>query len=256
MSPVLSTASREYDRQQRLTALAVAEAQRLSTRGPLVVARTVQTYQAAAVALSLQALTGILDEQGIDPAQDATVTPTALLTPSRDLAGMFTQAASETAFAQLVQTFVRDADRTARAVDAATRPAVTAHVRYLRPPSCSRCAILAGRVYRFSEGFQRHPQCDCGMMPTNEAAGRHLVTNPQAAFRRGQIQGLSKADADAVNAGADLGQVVNVRRKAAGLTVGSSVTVRAGRLTPQACLSFASDRAGALDLLRRYGYIT
>jgi hypothetical protein len=47
-----------------------------------------------------------------------------------------------------------------------------------------------------------------------------------------------------------------VRRKAAGLTVGSSVMVRAGRLTPQACLGLASDRTEALDLLRRYGYIT
>lgn len=253
---MLSTASLEYDRQQRLTALAVAESQRLATRGSLVVARTVQTYQAAAVALSLRALPGILDEQGIDPAADATVAPTALVTDGRSLAGMLDQAASDAAFTQLVQTLVRDADRTARTVDAATRPAVTGYVRYLRAPSCGRCAVLAGRVYRHSQGFQRHPQCDCGMMPTNQAAGRDLVTNPQAAFRDGQIQGLSKADADAVKAGADLGQVVNVRRKAAGLTVGSSVMVGAGRLTPQACLSFASDRAGALDLLRRYGYIT
>lgn len=33
------------------------------------------------------------------------------------------------------------------------------YVRVLNPPSCGRCAILAGRFYRWSAGFQRHPMC-------------------------------------------------------------------------------------------------
>jgi hypothetical protein len=253
---MLAAATREYDRQSRLTALALEQSKRLSTRGSLVVAQSLQQYQAAAVALSLEALGPILDEQGINQAVDARVVPTSLLTGVRATAGMLEQANGDLAFSNLVQTLIRDASRTARAVDQATRPAVTGYVRSLRPPSCPRCAVLAGRVYRHSEGFQRHPRCDCLMTPTNQTIGPTLVTDPQEALDKGWIRGLSKSDTEALHAGADLGQVVNVQRKAAGLTVGSSVMVRAGRLTPQGCLMFASDRADSLALLRRYGYIT
>lgn len=253
---MLRSASREYAQQQRLTALAVNESLRLSARGTVVVAQAIQTYQAAAVALSLGALGAVLDEQGIDASQSASVIPGALLTDPRAVSGMLDKVDSTATAARLVQTFVRDAGRTARATDMATRPAATGYVRSLQAPSCARCAILAGRVYRYSQGFQRHPRCDCLMTPTNNTVGRDLVTDPMDMFEKGQIRDLSKSDAEAVRAGADLSQVVNVRRASAGLTEGSSVMVRAGRLTPQGCLSFASDRAESLTLLRRYGYIT
>jgi hypothetical protein len=253
---VLAAALREYDRQSRLTALAVNQALRLQQRGSLVVAGSVRQYQAAAIAVSMEALGAVLAEQDIDATADAQTVPTALLTGTQATAAMLDNAESPTAFSNLVQTLVRDASRTARAVDQATRPAVTGYVRSLRPPSCSRCAVLAGRVYRYSEGFQRHPRCDCLMTPTNQTIGPTLVTDPQEALDKGWVRGLSKADTEALNAGAELGEVVNVHRKAAGLTVGSSVMVRAGRLTPQGCLEFASGRTQALELLRRYGYIT
>lgn len=252
---MLTSALREYDRHQRLVALAVAEAARLGTRGAAAVARTTQTYQAAAVALSLGSTDAILSEQGISTARDATVAPTSLLTGVRPTLGMLAQAASEQAMLRLVETLVTDASRTARSVDQATRPAVTGYVRSLRPPSCGRCAVLAGRVYRYSHGFQRHPRCDCLMMPTDHTVGPQLVTNPSAAFNSGQIHGLSKADAEAVAAGADIGQVVNAQRKASGLTVGSSVMIRAGRLTPAACLARGGTREGVVALLRQFGYI-
>src|SRR5690606_32784856 len=40
------------------------------------------------------------------------------------------------------------------------------YTRMLNPPSCSRCAILAGRWFRWNDGFQRHPQCDCVHIPS------------------------------------------------------------------------------------------
>lgn len=252
---MLASAQREYDRQARLTALAVAETSRIVTRSPAVVARTVQTYQAAAIALSMQTLGSILAEQGIDTAASAVVNAASLLTEPRAVTGMLEAAANSAALVRVVETLVRDAGRTARAVDTATRPAVTGYVRSLRLPSCGRCVILAGRVYRWSDGFLRHPRCDCLHTPVADA-GPELITDPDTALRRGQVTGLSQGDLAAVRAGADLGQVVNVRRKAAGLTTGSSVMVRAGRLTPQACMSLASDRQQALQLLRRYGYVT
>lgn len=253
---MLAAARSEYVEQAKITASAVLDAQRLATRGAVLVAQSVQTYQAEAVALSLGSLSAVLGEQGIDAAQEAVVAPVALLTGVHDLAGMLVATNTQDALLRLVQTMVRDAGRTTRAVDQATRPAVTGYIRSLQPPSCGRCAVLAGRVYHYSQGFQRHPRCDCLMTPTNETNGKHLVTDPTSMFEQGQIRDLSAADVEAVKAGADLAQVVNVRRKAAGLTVGSSVMVRAGRLTPQGCLSLATDRADALRLLRRYGYIT
>lgn len=252
---MLTSARREYDLQARLTALAVNDAIRLTTRGSVAVAQSVNTYQAAAVALSLEALAGILAEQGISQAADAAVTPFGLLTGVQTVAGMLDKVSNEAGVVRLVQTFVRDASRTARAVDQATRPAVTGYVRSLRPPSCGRCAILAGRVYRYSQGFRRHANCDCLMTPTTQEIGPTLVTDSQEAFDNGWISDLSKADIEAVRAGADLAKVVNVRRRASGLTVGSSVVQRGKRLTPQGCLSLASDRTEALELLRKFGYI-
>jgi hypothetical protein len=253
---VLAAARQEYEHQTRLTALAVNQALRLAPRGSIAVARSVQEYQAAAVTVSMEALGGILSEQGIAQAAEATTVPVALLTGAGDLAGMLDNTTGNLGFVRFVETMVRDASRTARSVDQATRPAVTGYIRSLTPPSCGRCAVLAGRVYRYSQGFQRHPKCDCLMTPTNEDTGKHLVTDPMDLFEKGQIRGLSAGDVEAVKAGADLGQVVNVQRKAAGLTVGSSVVARAGRLTPQGCLTIGSDRAQQLALLRRYGYIT
>jgi hypothetical protein len=252
---VLASSLREYDAQQRLTALAVADAQRVATRGAVSVARSVQTYQAAAVTLSLEALSGILGEQGIDTAAEATTVPASLLTGTQPVSSMLTKADTAASMVRLVETLVRDAGRTARAVDATTRPAVTGYVRSLQPPSCGRCAVLAGRVYRFSQGFQRHPRCDCMMTPTSDTVGKSLVTDSQEAVDNGWVRGLSQADTEALQAGADLGQVVNVRRKAAGLVTGSSVMERAGRLTPQGCLALGSDRTEQLALLKRYGYI-
>lgn len=58
----------------------------------------------------------------------------------------------------LVKTTVTDAGRAAGGVTVATRPGV-GFVRMLNPPSCGRCAVLAGRFYRWNAGFRRHPRC-------------------------------------------------------------------------------------------------
>ena len=55
--------------------------------------------------------------------------------------------------------------------------------------------------------------------------------------------------------GADLGQVVNIRRKAAGLLEAGHALTRGGRPTPAGIYRLASDRADALRLLKRYGYL-
>lgn len=253
---MLTAARKHYQQQQRIAALGIAHARRVSGRGSLTVARTLAVYQLASIGLAEDAATASLDEQDIDPSAAGAVVASSLVTESTATAGMLDKAASDAAFDTLVGSLIRDAGHTSMSVTTAARPAVTGHIRTLNPPSCSRCAVLAGRVYRYSEGFKRHPNCDCVMTPTNEAIGPELITDPMGAYRAGQIRGLSKADQRALDDGADIGQVVNVRRKKAGVTLGSSVVERAGRPTPFGIYRVASDRDEAIALLRRFGYIT
>lgn len=88
------------------------------------------------------------------------------------------------------------------------------YVRVVNLPACSRCIILAGRVYSHSTGFQRHPNCDCGMMPVT--SDDVAIPSPRELFDQmspeEQDRRFGKAGAEAVRLGADLGQIVNVRR--------------------------------------------
>lgn len=59
----------------------------------------------------------------------------------------------------------RDTAREAVEIAMVTEPRVDGYVRYLVAPSCGRCAVLAGRVYPWSSGFARHPNCDCQHRP-------------------------------------------------------------------------------------------
>lgn len=251
---MLATSRRQYERQQRITALGLTNARKVASRGSVAVAGTLQVYQAASVALSLEMAPEILSEQGISAVALGSVQGASLLTGA-GAADLLDRASTDAAFDRLVLSLIQDAGRTASAVSNAIRPAVTGYVRYLNAPSCGRCAVLAGRVYRYSQGFRRHPRCDCQMHPTNQAVGPELVRDPMAAFERGEIRGLTHADAEAIQKGADISQVINVRRRAAGLVVGSSVIERAGRLTPQGVLLLTDDRAKQVELLRRYGYV-
>lgn len=251
---MLTSAREQYRQQQRLTALAVRQARRVKARGVAEVVRTLAAYQATAITLTVNVTPEVLAEQGIEAPPASAISLPSLLTGA-SASVLIDAAGSPEAFDRIVASLVQDAGRTAAAVDIARRPAITGYVRSLNPPSCGRCAILAGRIYRYSTGFQRHPNCDCLMTPTTNVTGRELITDPAELVEKGLIRGLSKGDLEALKVGADLGQVVNVRRKQAGLTVGSSVMQRAGRLTPQGVLAVASDRQQHIELLKRYGYL-
>lgn len=251
---MLRSAADQYVEQQQIAALGLSQARRAGARGTVQAAKVVSRYQAASALLALEFVPLVLSEQGISDRAVGRPVVESLVTGSSTV-GLLDQAETDAAFDRLVLSLIADAGRTATSVDMATRPAVTGYVRSLRPPSCSRCAVLAGRVYRYSTGFQRHPRCDCLMTPTNEAIGADLVTDPTDLLRNGQITGLSKADMQALNDGADLGRVVNVRSKKAGLRVGSSVATRAGRPTPFEIYRTTTTKAEALTLLRRHGYV-
>lgn len=251
---MLATARRHYRRQVRIGAMGLREARRRAGRGSRQVASALGAYQLASALLAHEMAPEVLAEQGITATAVAEPVPQSVLSGTV-AAQLFDGLDSAAAFDRLVLSLIQDAGRTAAVVDNATRPAVTGYVRSLQPPSCGRCAVLAGQVYRYSQGFLRHPQCDCLMTPTDQATGLELVTDADEMARQGQIRGLSKGDQEALDLGADLAQVVNIRRHAAGLTVGSSVLDRAGRPTPQGIMLAARDRDDQLALLRRHGYV-
>lgn len=102
------------------------------------------------------------------------------------------------------------------------------YVRVLTPPSCDRCTILAGRIYRSAERFRRHPKCDCQHWPVgseDEAREAGLIVDPMEAFERGLVggsrtlpdgskgfeSGFSAADVRAIQDGADIVTVANAK---------------------------------------------
>lgn len=177
------------------------------------------------------------------------------------------------ALAQLllgVQTEVADASRDATQVGMATRPRVRGYVRVVQAGACGRCLILAGRVYRYSHGFLRHPACHCSMSPFGSAEA-DMAPDPMALFRSmtpaQQVDSLgSEGAAAAVRAGADLGQVVNANSGlfvAGGRKFTTTGTTKHGRApglqrpTPaQLFADHGEDRAALVASLRRFGYVT
>lgn len=119
-----------------------------------------------------------------------------------------------------VQTQIADANRVGTGLAITSRPGI-GYVRMLNPPSCSRCAVLAGRFFRYNAGFDRHPGCDCRHIAAPEDRADDLRTDPMDYFvsldPAMQNKIFTIAGARAIREGADIAQVVNARRGANGL---------------------------------------
>lgn len=252
MSTRLRTSERYYRFSQRLAQRAVREARRVPPSG---VAAVVVAHQAAQASEVTGATTAMLAEQGLQDAPLAALNALAFTTSPQVVDAMLAEidADIEAEFERLVASLVQDAGRAAQLVDQTARPRV-AHVRHLTLPSCSRCAVLAGRVYSHSEGFLRHPNCDCVMVPVTTASP-DLVYDPAQLVRDGLVRGLSRSDVAALEDGADFNQVVNVRSRRAGLRQAGEALSRAGRPTPAGIYRSAASREEAVDLFRRFGYL-
>ncbi|MCU1488282.1 MAG: hypothetical protein JWN67_5028 [Actinomycetia bacterium] len=165
------------------------------------------------------------------------------------------------ALSQIMTTQVADAGRVADGLAMAARPAV-GYVRMLAPPSCSRCAVLAGRHYRWNSGFLRHPRCDCRHIPVAESMAGDVTVDSRRYFdslARDQQDKIFTVDgARAIRDGADLNRVVNARRgmTAAGTTTELATRHTGARLMPERIYRLAAgDRDLALSLLRQHGFI-
>ncbi|MEU7044941.1 hypothetical protein AB0A77_28335 [Streptomyces varsoviensis] len=185
---------------------------------------------------------------------------------------------------------VADAGRGADMAAMAATPRVKGYVRVVGAGACSRCAILAGRWYRYNASFKRHKRCQCTGVPAGEARasrGGGWRTDPQAYFRslspRDQDRLFGRAGAEAIRAGADIASVVNARRGLHTVDFGRHGTVLATRegttrrgyygrlrrrleeiegrklgrlrLTPEAILRLAHSREELIRLLARNGYL-
>lgn len=253
MPRTLASARRNFGLSVLIARRAVREARKVRTQGASAVAAVVVAHQLANARTSQTAVAEMLAEQEIDAAADALLNLLSFTTSTETLDQMLAQIKVDFEFDRLVESIVQDAARAAESVAVAVRRDVY-HVRFVNPPCCSRCAILSGRIYRFSDGFLRHPGCDCSMIPTTVASP--FRTLPSELVRDGQVTGLSKADMQALEDGADLNQVVNIRRREAGLIEAGQALTRGGRPTPAGIYRRAGDdRDEALRLLNLYGYI-
>lgn len=233
---------------------AVRQASRAAGLGATATVVAIRTYQAANAAMAEQAVDLMLAEQGLEAAAEAFLNTVEFTTSTENLLAMLDETGTAGFdFEQLVASLVQDAGRAAESVSVAARPDV-GYVRNLTPPSCSRCVVLAGRVYRYSTGFQRHPNDDCTMTPVRDGDDSR-VEDPLDLMRRGLVTGLSKADQRAITDGADFGQVVNVRLRSAGMREAGRVLARRGRLTPEGVYATTNTREEAVQALTDAGYL-
>lgn len=123
---------------------------------------------------------------------------------------------------RLVSTQVADAGRVADGVAGVSHWA-GGYIRVLTPPSCARCAILAGKVFKWNRGFQRHPHCDCRHRPIGSAEA-DMAHDPRSYFesltRQAQDRIFTAGGAKAIRDGANPGQVVNASRGMSTASVG------------------------------------
>jgi len=191
---------------------------------------------------------------------------------------------------KLAATQVFDAGRVATSVAQTVDTRVAGYRRELRgPTNCARCVVLAGKWFRWNEGFLRHPGCDCVHVPTTQSNATDF--EPELYFEgltpEQQDATFGQSGAQAIRDGGDLGQVVNARRgmktttaygrKVLSTTEGTTVRATFGRraaatgevsqqgsryrqattirLMPEQIYLDAKDRTDAIRLLGVHGYI-
>lgn len=243
----------------------------------------------AAATLNPGALAGI----AMDGRPLATLLYVPAVTTAQALqAGLSPEVAMTRGMAQLgmlTATTIQDTARTATQVAMTAEPKCVSYVRVVKRPACARCLILAGRQYSYSEGFKRHPNCDCGMEPMSDQEWRESAS-PEDLYKQMTPEERHKefgaGAVAAIENGADIAQVVNSRRGMATTSTGKKVTtegttkrgiggkslraegfvktpgkryerVREARLMPEQILKQAhGNRELQVALLKKHGYIT
>jgi hypothetical protein len=75
-----------------------------------------------------------------------------------------------------VSTEVGDAAREVMNTGVVLDDRITGYERLVTLPACDRCLVLAGRFYRYDDGFPRHPRCEgCVHVPTYHVPGLGVI---------------------------------------------------------------------------------
>lgn len=256
---------------------AALKAQKLDTSGPAV---DPKSFAGIAYPLGDQAQRFDLKDTLTSPAFSALIGIRGGLSVDRAMGGGLNELLLRS------QLQVSDAARNAGSVRMASRGRPSGFVRMLNAPSCSRCAVLAGKWYKYDAGFARHPGCDCRGIPADEDTAGDLTTDPYEYFESldaaEQDRIFTNAGAAAIRDGADLFQVVNARAgmytTAGGSKVTHSGTTKRGsygstqvrdksgggrytraisqRMMPEEIYKRSNSHAETVRLLEQYGYIT
>ena len=173
-------------------------------------------------------------------------------------------------------TVMADTRRNVYAADLGQRPAITGYVRMLNAPSCSRCVILAGKFFRWNQGFQRHPRCDClHVASSNEKWARDegYISDPYEYFNSlstedqdklfrphnetpGRAAQIGKSNARAIRDGGDIYRIENVRLRGLGTAKANLRYGTPSRMTVDDIYRTAGTRTNAVKMMEREGYIT
>ena len=157
-------------------------------------------------------------------------------------------------------TVMSDTSRQVVAADIAHRRKIGGYVRMLNTPSCARCVILAGKWFRWNQGFQRHPRCDCRHIPANEDMAGDLRTDPYAFFNSlspdAQTKLFGRIEARAIREGGDIYRVMNTKVRGLGSARGAAKYGTPTRMTVDDIFRVAGNRTNAIRLMEQEGYIT
>lgn len=264
-----------YRANQGRVAALVAQVEREWTKAGRVSPRLIAAVLAAQLGAAtdgVQSVPAAFRELGYDAKPMARVSPEGFVgttADGRDMASLVRYAdqvadqggerAARNWLRVAVHSELVDVVRAASSVAIASTPGA-GWVRMVNPPCCQDCAILAGRFYRWSQGFQRHKLCDCIHRPSYQSEPRasYATSVPVS-----QIKDLTQSQRRALDEGADLHRVVNAyrgevpgRRHRMQTTgeLGSVAGMR--RLTPEGIYRIAGgSREVAVKLLRANGYL-
>lgn len=285
-----------YDHQKQIAAATVAASSKLwrrmgddfasswvTVRPDL--AQVVSVGRAAAAASAVQYTPALLKETGQDAPATGRVNTAAFLSSAPDgramsslldeapiqarvgvARGLSSVAALESAgtwLTGMLLTVMADTRRAVVGADVVQRPAIAGYTRMLNPPSCSRCAILAGKWFRWNAGFLRHPRCDCLHVPaTSKAFAQEsgFVADPYEYFnslsKEQQEKVFGRSESRAIRDGADIFRVENVRTRGLATAKGNLRYGAPSKMTVDDIYRNAGTRTNAIKMLEREGYIT
>ena len=225
-----------------------ARAARLAARGD--VGREVVRHQATAAQKASLGVAAMLAEQGTPIAPDGILDPMRFTATAAAVDNLARSIEEPWRLERLVRNLIIGAWLSAEEVAVTARPGV-GYVRHTGPSCCRRCAVLAGRWYRWSAGFRRHPGCLCGHVPAVDPARSRYRPDVASLVAEGRVTGLSAADQLALDHGATLSDLTDL----SGLNAGNPSPGRSG-VTPVEIFAAADgDRDEAVRLLKLHGYL-